>query len=131
MLSTQHIGTDITEQGRDPKAIHITTRSVLDMMQVMAGGVQVPQSDVARGIVPPAEWFPVGPDGALRFTIRSGNEQPKDRLAIRHRASWFWIADSDVVSKSAFLSLLTHFNVRAGAAADPRTQPVLTLPIGQ
>lgn len=122
---------DITAAGRDATAIYFSTRSVLEMMTVMAGGVVVPAAHVESGIVPPLSWFPVDSAELLQFAVKSGTQQPPDRLAIRHRDYWFWIADSDMVSKSAFLSLLTHFNVQAKASSESLARPVLTLPIGQ
>ncbi len=97
----------------------------------MAAGVNVPSSHEQAGIAPPLDWFPGDTKDLLQFTVLSGQNQPTDRLTVRHRNAWFWISDTDMRSKSAFLSLLTHFNIQVNSIPDPRSQPVLTLPIGR
>ena len=122
---------EIGENGRDGAILYLSMRSVAEMLSIMAAGVQVPAQHAAAGITPPLDWFPARGSDYLLFRVESGAAPPGDRLSVRHRGYWFWISDSDLASKSAFLSLLTYFNVQAGADIDPAAAPVLTIPVGR
>jgi hypothetical protein len=122
---------EIGENGRDDSILYLSMRSVLEMVSIMAAGVAIPASHAAAGITPPLEWFPARGSDYLAFRVESGSAPSGDRLSVRHRGYWFWVSDSDMTSKIAFLSLLTYFNVQSGADIDPATAPILTIPLGR
>ena len=117
-------------------ALWVTTRSLTEIMYYLSVGVQVPAPHLARGEAPivkdaagkPVDWstFLEG-----QFRIQSSKDRPGDAsLAVRHRDYWFWIAETDLASRSRLSDLAEMFNlvVRGGGTAQ---MPVLTLPVGR
>ena len=110
--------------------IAIDTRSVLDTIAFLAGGVEVPSSHLDNGWT----WrdWPIpgienkGLPGLIR--IRSSANRPKDLLAVRHRDHWFYLADDDAESRMTFL-LLAEI-LRMALSPGEGQSPVLTLPVG-
>ncbi len=73
---------------------------------------------------------PLDPRQALEgiLEVRSSPDRPDDALvAVRYRGHWFYIADTDQVSKDTFHLLSVIFALQSEA---PQGQPVLTLPVG-
>ena len=67
------------------------------------------------------------PAGKL-FHIRQNEDQPNDAfIALPYRDHWFYIADSDLESKSTFMLLMQLFRLQAGSAKSEG--PTLTLPV--
>ena len=122
--------------GWDGGTLWVSTRSLMEMMYYLSVGVTVPPAHQAKGEVPilkdahghPFDWqnFLAG-----QFCIESGKERPGHAsLAVKHRDHWFWIAESDLASRSRLSDLAEMFNlvVRAGGSTQA---PVLTLPVGR
>ena len=114
--------------------IGIQTRSLMGVLYYLSQGVKVPPEDIEAGRVTVTrtadgevfDWVQVT-GGLLR--VRSQAAQP-DRAAVsvEYRGHWFYIADSDLTSKTTF-SLLHHlFALQSGDVQS--TQPVYTLPLG-
>jgi hypothetical protein len=110
------------DSGGDPGVISFRTRSVLQILDEMAGDIEAPPDDLARGLVLPNR---MGEDPIVR--IQSGPDRPDDAFcAVRYRGNWFWIARDDWRSKAAFSFLTLGFQLKAGAEGGGR--PVLTIP---
>lgn len=120
---------------RDPGQIGISTRSLTGMMAYLSQSIVPPQKDVRDGLVritrrqngEPFAWSELLGD---LFEVRSATSRPDNAaVAVRYRDQWFYILDSDLVSKSTFMLLQQLFALQAGAV--PQTGPVLTLPVGR
>jgi hypothetical protein len=114
--------------GRDDE-ISMMTRSMLEVMFELAAGVQVPESDVADGRAGPGlvEGQPGGTRAMPSVSILSGNKAPADAsIAIQYNGRWFWIADTDIRSKSIFATVMLLFSI-----SDIGTKgngPIVTVP---
>lgn len=110
-------------------ALNVQTRSVYDLIELAASGVEVPAEDAARGIADLRE--DVGTPLAGFFTIHSGPRRPAEDVlvATRHRGHWFWIAANDRPSKTVFRLLQSLIGIRLVDAV-PQAVPTLTIPVG-
>lgn len=95
----------------NPQTISLETRSVLQLMVVMAAHVETLPGEVEEGRVRKLKPKPRENQTGLKpiITIHSGDTPPVDaHVVCRYRNRWFWIADTDVDSKNSFsyLSLL-------------------------
>jgi hypothetical protein len=94
-----------------PTNLAFETRSMVELMVVLAANVQVPEKDLEEGRVPKLKSIPKDNTSGLTplMTIRSGSSAPSDAYAsCEYRGQWFWIEDTDLDSKMtfAYLSLL-------------------------
>ena len=120
-------------QGHDK--IHVTIRSLLQVMFYLAKGVDVPIAHQKKGHVKltiDADGCPFDWQNVLRgsFRVRHSRIRPLHAaVAVKYRGFWFYIDDRDHVSKTAFFQLkkMTVLEVRGGGAEG---LPVLTLPVG-
>ena len=110
--------------GKDDE-IDITSRSMLQIMLEFAAYVDVPDADLASGKALPSMFE----DGAMAppMQILSGPDRPAEAYAaVRYGRRWFWIADTDLRSKTWFGVVILLFSVAdtgiRGAA------PVVTVP---
>jgi len=125
--------------GRSPGALDPTIiwseigmrgRSMMEIMQVAAKEVQVPDEDIDRGTATPNRTIdPSNSDVAADWlVIKSSESQPSNSiLKIEYRGHWFYIEDSDLRSRETFAMLTALFAVVGGTV--PGAHPVLTLPV--
>jgi hypothetical protein len=108
--------------------ISIQTRSVMAMMGFMSKGIEVPPEHLAEGSVIDYR-FPKGEENPIPFTMRSSKERPKNPFsAVRYQDHWFYIDNTDIISKRALTLILILFRLQAPTPAG--AAPVLTLPAG-
>lgn len=109
--------------------IAMLTRSMLQIMLELGVLAQVPEADIAAGkatsvagTFPPASSEP-----PPLLNIASGNARPPEAYAaIEYKGRWFWIADTDVRSKTIFTSVMLLFSIaEVGVRSAP---PVVTVP---
>lgn len=113
--------------------LHVTPRSYLGVMFYLCHAVEVPEDHVEEGLVTQT----VGADGAAfdwneltgdLLTIRTSSREPSDAfVSVPYRGAWFYIADSDLNSKSTFALLSYLFALQAGDRKS--VTPALTLPL--
>jgi len=113
--------------GKDDE-IDMATRSMLQIMLEFSAFVQVPETDVSRGktVRSPSDVSA----GQLPMKVLSGSEKPMDAYcAVQYGGQWFWIADTDIPSKTIFTTVILRFSIAdtgvKGAA------PVVTVPANQ
>lgn len=120
--------------GHGRAAIHVTTRSLMGVLFYLSQAVEVPSRHRELGLVTttldaagqPFDWAQVTGD---LLDIRSRRTRPGDAaVAVRYRGHWFYVADSDLTSKSTLALLGQLFALQAGSAAS--AAPMLTLPVG-
>lgn len=109
--------------------VDMKTRSMLEIMLEFAAAVQVPDSDVAEGRASPGavSSSPEEPQSGPPMRIRVGDSPPKDAyVAAEYDRRWYWIADTDLQSKTTFGFVMLLFSISEtgikGAA------PVITIP---
>ncbi len=108
--------------------IAMMTRSMLQVMIELGILAQVPEADIAGGKATPGTGpVATATGGPPLLNIMSGATAPADAYAaIPYKGRWFWIADSDIRSKSVFTSVMLLFSISdVGARSAP---PVVTVP---
>ncbi len=105
----------------------VMSRSMLQILTSMAAFVDVPEEHLRAGVTAStlenvsAESY----EGPVR--IRSGREKPPEAFAaVRYRGSWFWIDDSDLVSKRALLAVVFFFTL--AESGEKEKLPQITIP---
>ena len=114
---------------RGANDIAMLTRSMIDILQEVAAGIEVPPSDVARGRTAAAARLPLAENPRDRpfVRIRSSATKPDNAYAaVRYRDTWYWIDDDDLSSKREFTFLMIFFSL-AETGVTPQT-PVVTIP---
>jgi len=109
----------------DSETLAIRTRSVIQMMSAMAGFVDVPAEKASFAI--PGYDLPTV--SSRPFKVRSGPDRPTDSFAkVKYQGDWYWIENSDLVSKRVFTMML--FITTLTNQATDANAPVLTIPTG-
>lgn len=114
--------------------IGILTRSLLSSMYYLSLGVQVPEQDMARGVVGTTHdpegnhfyWEDVIGD---LITIYTSSCYPENAyLSVQYRGHWFFIKDNDIDSKNTFVLLQQVYNLQA--RQQETDAPLLSIPLG-
>ena len=104
---------------KNKQSIDIVTRSLLGVMFYLSQAVEVPRKDIEEGRVAVTKtdkgevfnW--VGITGGL-LRIHNSPNQPEDvSLLVFYRNHWFFIKDSDLISKSTFSLLAQLYALQA------------------
>jgi hypothetical protein len=108
--------------------IGITTRSIFDMVEILAARIDVPAEDISRGIA--LDYPPVGRVGN-KLAIRYSAENPDHAyISVQHRGGWFYIDEADLATKEYFKLLGSLWSLAvAHSMADGPAAPVLTVPV--
>ncbi len=114
--------------------IGIIPRSILSSMYYLSLGIDVPEEDIKKHHVvetlaetgEPFDWKRI--IGELIEVKSSGQEPKSSYISVKYKDSWYYIEDSDILSKRTFLLLLQLYNLQAKESKMP--PPILTLPIG-
>lgn len=114
--------------GKDDE-IAMKTRSMLEITYEYATTVQVPDSDLAEGRAAPgaASSRPDDSPSGPPMRIKVGDAPPKDAyVATEYKHRWYWIADTDIQSKTTFGVVMLLFSIsETGIKGAP---PVVTIP---
>jgi len=112
---------------RNPGEFALATRSVLQILLALGTYVEVPDTDLREGRVPPGVTLDRVELGQLR--VQYSREKPVDALvSVAHRGGWFFIDDRDLVSKGTFaLVMLLSTLAETGAR---EALPLVTIPAG-
>ena len=112
----------------EPGIINIHSRSMLQILLELSAGVEVPAEHLERGFTRPPLVLEEGAPPML-MTIRSSTERPEYAYcALRYRDHWFWIEDSDQLSKGIFAFILLIFNI--AESGEGMAAPLVTIPTG-
>jgi len=110
--------------GKDTE-IDMTTRSMLQILQQFAATVRVPESDVAEGRA--STGLVEEPRSGPVMRILVGDAAPKDAsVAVQYDNRWFWIADTDIQSKTTFQIVILLFSISETGVKGP--PPVINIP---
>jgi len=119
--------------GALPRSGHelaILTRSMIEILQEVGSGIDVPKSDIEAGRATASPFRLASPAGDERplISIRSGAARPDHAfVAVQYHGTWYWIDDGDYGSKGVFTFLMIFFSL--AEAGNPAQAPVLTLPL--
>lgn len=110
---------------RNTQELAVLTRSMLDILQEVGGGIEVPASHVAEGRALAVADMTDRP----LIVIHAGAAAPANAAtAVRYRDTWYWIDDDDFSSKATYTFLMVFFSLaETGAVPQP---PVITIPAG-
>ena len=112
----------------------VRTRSISGLLYYLSHNVITPARHQVEKLVTVTESKDGGtfdwrgtPAGSV-FQVMTSEEQPEDAyIATHYRGQWFYIADTDLESKSTFMLLRQLFDLQAGQKQS--TGPTLTLPV--
>lgn len=104
----------------------VNSRSLLQILQAFASYVEVPEQDLLDRIAAPAlahaevEQRQVG-------RIRSGPTRPETSyVTVQYRGNWFWVDDSDWLTKRALTAVMFFFTL--ADTGSPDKLPLITIP---
>jgi hypothetical protein len=107
----------------------VLTRSMIEILQEIGSGIEVPQADITSGRALPSPWPENGPpEDRPLVTIHCTTTPPEHAFtAAQYDGAWYWIDDRDFASKGIFTFLMIFFSL--AEAGTPAGAPVLTLPV--
>jgi hypothetical protein len=112
---------------RNGREIAILSRSMLEIMLQLGFGIELPAGHATDGRATPGRAKPGDTKHEPLMRIHSGTEAPADAYtAVPYKGYWYWIDDTDIVSKRAFTFMLILFSLaETGQSA---TAPIVTVP---
>jgi hypothetical protein len=113
-----------------PNELAVLSRSMIEVMSVLAGEIEVPEEHVSQGRTYANAALGLNPPGLDLPYVRihsSATRPSNDFTAVQYGDSWYWISDNDFESKRRFTTLLLFFSL-AETGVSPAA-PVLTLPV--
>ena len=114
------------------EGLAVQTRSVAEIMVNVAASIEVPGEHVKEGLVE-ARSVPTEPSGTRDpiLRIHSSRSTPRQaNIAVQHRGWWYYVDDTDLASKRAFLQIQTLFMTRlTEATRGVQATPLLTIPV--
>ena len=111
---------------RNGQDVVVMTRSMLEIMMAIALDIEVPAAHLAENRVLAGKQNVDGDTQPL-IRIRSGKSAPADAYAaVPFKDHWFWIDDTDIVSKTRFTFLMILFSL--AETGTPLSAPLVTVP---
>jgi hypothetical protein len=108
--------------------IAVQTRSLIHILNIMAGHVDVPVEDIEEGRATPGVE-PTGDDriGIGKNRIHCSATRPTDAFAaVEYQGHWFWVDNRDLVTKRSFSLMMLIFSL--ADTSDRESLPLLTIP---
>jgi len=105
----------------------VNSRSMLQILQAFASYVDVPERHLQGKLAAPA--FAQAAAGQARDVgrIRSGPARPEQAyVAVQYRGHWFWVEDSDFLTKRALTAVMFFFTL--ADTGSPERLPLITIP---
>jgi hypothetical protein len=117
-------------KGRELGGIGISTRSTLDLIEILRAAIELPQEHNRPGLA--INYPPMGLAGK-DIRIRSSSVKPKTAsLAVKYRGYWFYIEETDQPTKLFFWFVRLFWSVNIASSAEQRTAaPLLTIPVSK
>ena len=114
----------------DVGAIGLTTRSVWDMVEILAARIEIPEIDLQNGVV--ASPPPPGNVGKMLRVHHSESNPEHAYFAVEFRDAWFYIDERDLKTKEYVKLLGSLWSLSMANAAQQNTSaPVLTVPVSR
>ncbi len=114
---------------KDPHAIWVTVRSMMDIINLTSFFVNVP--DEHRVIVPEmVNRLGLSPL-ISKINIRSSREEPSFPYKVQHRGYWFYIDDTEISSRIFLEGMVAAYSSRVGSKQlNEEGQPQVVIPVG-
>lgn len=110
-------------------AIGISTRSTLDLIEILRATIQIPEEHDRKGL---AVAYPsVGLLGQGVRICSSGKRPENAWLAVKYRDYWFFIEESDLITKRLFRFTSMLWQVSIAGGTGQQSAPVLTVPVSR
>ena len=112
---------------RNRNEVAMLTRSMMEIMLQLGFGIDLPAAHAAGGQALPGQWKPGDARAKPLVHIHSGTEAPADAYAaVPYKGYWYWIDDTDIVSKRTFTFLMILFSL--AETGQTTAAPVVTVP---
>ena len=114
---------------RAPNDIAVLSRSMIEILIQIAGGIEVPAQDVGDGRTLASFEVPqaAAPEDRPIVAIHSAADRPSSAYAaVKYHDTWYWIDDRDFAAKRAFTFLMLFFSLAETGV--PGQAPILTIP---
>ena len=116
-------------KGQELDGMAISTRSTVDLIQILTAAIEVPQEHASAGM---AINYPTLGLAGKNIHIHSSKDKPdRAAVAVKHRGYWFYIDDTDMQTKLFYKELRSIWSLSIASAADQRAAPVLTIPVSR
>jgi hypothetical protein len=104
------------------------TRSMLQIMLELGFFTDVPAGDIAEGrATPSGDTGAPAETATIPLRIASGDTPPKETfVSVPYHGHLFWIADTDIQSKSTFGAVMLLFSISDVGAKG--SGPIVTVP---
>jgi len=104
----------------------VNSRSLLQILQAFSSYVEVPEQDLRDRIAAPALGHAEAEPRQVG-RIRSGPNRPEPAYAaVQYRGNWFWVDDSDWLTKRALTAVMFFFTL--ADTGSPDKLPLITIP---
>ena len=104
----------------------VNSRSLLQILQAFGSHVEVPEQDLRDKVATPA-FSHEETDPMEVGRIRSGPTRPeRAHVAVQYRGNWFWVDDSDWLTKRALTAVMFFFTL--ADTGSPDKLPLITIP---
>lgn len=104
----------------------VNSRSLLQILQAFSSYVEVPEQDVREKVVAPA-FVHAEAEQRQVGRIRSGPTRPETAfVAVQYRGTWFWVDESDWLTKRALTAVMFFFTL--ADTGSPDKLPLITIP---
>jgi hypothetical protein len=110
------------------KELAVQTRSIIQLMAILAADVEVPAEDLAEHAAAPGwESVPEGAHIKRLLKIHSSKTNPTHAfVAVPYQDHWFWIDRGDLSSKRVFTFMMMMFSL--ADTGDGQPMPLVTIP---
>jgi hypothetical protein len=116
-------------KGRDTNGVDISTRSTVDLIQLLRSAIAVPREHLDQRLT--VEYSRPGLAGE-GIRIYSSLDKPDNAsVAIMYHGYWFYIAENDGRTKGFYMMVRTLWSVTIAAGANQKAAPVLTIPVSR
>lgn len=114
--------------GRESGGVGITTRSVWELIEILSAAIDVPEEDLKNSI---AATYPASGAVGRDLRVRVSDKRPDSAyIAVEHRGHWFYIDESDQLTKRFFRITFSLLGVAISeSAVRTHAAPVLTVPV--
>ena len=105
---------------------------MLEIMLEFAAAVQIPEADVADGKAAPGAVSsqPQATQSGPPMRVFVADAAPKNaHVAVPYAGRWYWIADTDIESKTTFGIVMLLFSI--ADTGSKGAAPVVTIPANQ
>ena len=112
-----------------PGQIAIRTRSLIEVLDQLAGDIEAPEVDVADG----STYASLPLDGVAarlpRLVVHHGLFEPRSAYAaVSYNGTWFWIGGNDLATKRVFSFVMLLLSL--SESSRPGQPPVISIPAG-